>query len=592
MARTPQLEALSLGPGPPTIHQHMAPGMGLFEMQHHDRPTTRSLPKPPATPHMQPTWAENLRHRFAPPRARLGLHPWTQPRSAWPTSPNPYSSRGRPPQPAHFPSHPIRSRRRPPNPRPGPQRLVSTRPATPTHPPFTKQLVLCAAPPGRSKAFAPSNSWNLEQPSHRLPTLGSIGAQSTASLPDPVATYRPHTNNPPTHRNDQPPTTSTTWSLPSRPSHPSGVPRTIRHPRPLILGLRPSHPTRRIHTSHSPRDATPSLPWGTWRFSHSNTRRPVAGTTTRNTTAPTWSCATTRCPNSRDRPPHSVCKQHPPSGTRRAAQCGPTGAQWQQHKQQRYHHFQHLQRLELRRNRPRHSSHSPRYYQSPASPHPSSPGNPAPPTTPQHCGAWTYGRPEPHPRTVDRPPPTNSTVEPWRHRPPRHIATEMRLLPNSSTIHPWSGPPSPHISPRMHHRRYQWRKCHPSMEALAPVASHAPPPQAGDALPPQKRLEASNPTIPAGRLAPAPPTGQQHQHHQQRPTTSTRWCVRARWNQTSRASTILSPLGGAFGSPASTHRWAPSAWHRTNPSRTSGSSPPTPVRICPARTRSYRFRAW
>ena len=324
--RTPQLEALSLGPGPPTIHQHMAPGMGLFEMQHHDRPTTRSLPKPPATPHMQPTWAENLRHRFAPPRARLGLHPWTQPRSALPTSPNPYSSRGRPPQPAHFPSHPIRSRRRPPNPRPGPQRLVSTRPATPTHPPFTKQLVLCAAPPGRSKAFAPSNSWNLEQPSHRLPTLGSIGAQSTASLPDPVATYRPHTNNPPTHRNDQPPTTSTTWSLPSRPSHPSGVPRTIRHPRPLILGLRPSHPTRRIHTSHSPRDATPSLPWGTWRFSHSNTRRPVAGTTTRNTTAPTWSCATTRRPNSRDRPPHSVCKQHPPSGTRRAAQCGPTGA--------------------------------------------------------------------------------------------------------------------------------------------------------------------------------------------------------------------------------------------------------------------------
>ena len=72
------------------------------------------------------------------------------------------------------------------------------------------------------------------------------------------------------------------------------VPRTFRHPRTLILGVRPSHPTGWIHTSHSSRDAPPSLAGGTRRFSHSNARRPVAGTTTSATTFPRSSSATTR----------------------------------------------------------------------------------------------------------------------------------------------------------------------------------------------------------------------------------------------------------------------------------------------------------
>ena len=206
-------------------------------------------------------------------------------------------------------------------------------PPTPTHPASSKQLVLCATSPGWGKTVAPSNNRSLEQPSHRLPTLRSIGAKSTASLPDPVATHRPHLNDPPTPSNDQPPATSANRSLPSRTSHPSGVPRTIRHPRTLILGVRPSHPTGWIHTSHSSRDAPPSLPGGTRRFSHSNARRPVAGTTTSATTLPR-SSATTRSSNSPAQPPP------PPSG----AQCGqrqPARAQWQRHKQQR-HHVQHL----------------------------------------------------------------------------------------------------------------------------------------------------------------------------------------------------------------------------------------------------------
>ena len=62
---------------------------------------------------------------------------------------------------------------------------------------------------------------------------------------------------------------------------------------------------------------------------------------------------------------------------------------------------------------------------------------------------------QPHPSTVDRPPPTHSIVQPGRHRPPGHAANQMRLLPNPSTLHPGSGPPSPHIGPRMHHHRYQ-----------------------------------------------------------------------------------------------------------------------------------------
>ena len=177
-----------------------------------------------------------------------------------PNSPNPQCFRGRSSKPAHLESQAIRSKRRPPTHCPGPKRLVSTRPPTPTHPASTKQLVLCATSPGWGKTVAPSNNRSLEQPSHRLPTLGSIGAKSTASLPDPVATHRPHLDDPPTHSNDQPPATSANRSLPSRTSHPSGVPRTIRHPRTLIRGVRPSHPTGWIHTSHSSRDALPSLP--------------------------------------------------------------------------------------------------------------------------------------------------------------------------------------------------------------------------------------------------------------------------------------------------------------------------------------------
>ena len=156
--------------------------------------------------------------------------------------------------------------------------------------------------PGWGKAVAPSNNWSLEQPSHGFPTLGSIGAKSTGSLPDPVATHRPHPNDPPTHSNDQPPAISANRSLPSRTSHPSGVPRTFRHPRTLILGVRPNHPTGWIHTSHSSRDAPPSLSGGTRRFSHSNARRPVAGTTTSATTLPR-SSATTRSSNSPTQPP-------------------------------------------------------------------------------------------------------------------------------------------------------------------------------------------------------------------------------------------------------------------------------------------------
>ena len=150
-------------------------------------------------------------------------------------------------------------------------------------------------------------------PSPRLPTLGSIGAQSTASLPDPVATHRPHPNDPPTHSNDQPPATSANRSLPSRTSHPSGVPRTFRHPRTLILGVRPSHPTGWIHTSHSSRDAPPSLPGGRGASATANARRPVAGTTTSATTFPRSSSATTRSSNSPAQPPPS-----------------PSGAQWGQ----------------------------------------------------------------------------------------------------------------------------------------------------------------------------------------------------------------------------------------------------------------------
>ena len=122
---------------------------------------------------MQPTWAENFRHRSAPPRAWLGLHPFPQPCTAMPNSPNPHCFRGRSSKPAHLESQAIRSKRRPPTHCPGPKRLVSTRPPTPTHPASTKQLVLCATSPGWGKAVAPSNNWSLEQPSHRLPTLGS-----------------------------------------------------------------------------------------------------------------------------------------------------------------------------------------------------------------------------------------------------------------------------------------------------------------------------------------------------------------------------------------------------------------------------------
>ena len=100
MAGTSRLSALSLGPCPPTIHQYMAPGMGLFEMQCHDQPTTWFFPKPPATPNMQPTWAENFRHRSAPPRW-LGLHPFPQPCTAMPNSPHPHCFRGRSSKPAH-----------------------------------------------------------------------------------------------------------------------------------------------------------------------------------------------------------------------------------------------------------------------------------------------------------------------------------------------------------------------------------------------------------------------------------------------------------------------------------------------------------
>ena len=78
-----------------------------------------------------------------------------------------------------------------------------------------------------------------------------------------MATHRPHPNDPSTHSNDQPPAISANRSLPSRTSHPSGVPRTFRHPRTLILGVRPNHPTGWIHTSHSSRDAPPSLFGGT-----------------------------------------------------------------------------------------------------------------------------------------------------------------------------------------------------------------------------------------------------------------------------------------------------------------------------------------
>ena len=78
---------------------------------------------PPARPTMQPTWAENYRHR-----AWLGLHLFPQPCTAMPNSPNPHCFRGRSSQPAHLESQAIRSKRRPPTHCPGPQRLVPTRP--------------------------------------------------------------------------------------------------------------------------------------------------------------------------------------------------------------------------------------------------------------------------------------------------------------------------------------------------------------------------------------------------------------------------------------------------------------------------------
>ena len=97
----------------------------------------------------------------APPRTWLGLHPFPQPYTAMPNSPNPHCFRGKSSQPAHLESQAIRSKRRPPTHCPGPQRLVPTRPPTPTHPPSTKQLVLCATSPGWGKADpATTEAWS------------------------------------------------------------------------------------------------------------------------------------------------------------------------------------------------------------------------------------------------------------------------------------------------------------------------------------------------------------------------------------------------------------------------------------------------